>query len=120
MEQKLNNEELARMLCTYGKLQLANRFIATGDYEPFEAIPLSKISDEDAKYIAKNILGYSEGYHDYFVETGKRYLTKNNNYLDTDIEVIDYLRSRGYDVGYGNIKSLIKSGYALDKTTLNG
>lgn len=118
MEQ-LTNQQIVLMLCTYGKLHAANKFIGTGEYETFSIIPLSAMTDGDAIYIAQNILGYTEGYHEYFVETGKRYLSKNSNYMDTDREVIDYLRSRGYDCGYADIPSLIDAGLAIDKTTLN-
>lgn len=93
---------------------------AFGKYKTYQLTltPLSKITDEDAVYIAQSILGYSDGYHEYFVETGKRYLSKNSNYMDTDREVIDKLREWGYDCGYGDIPSLIEAGIAIDKTTL--
>lgn len=34
------------------------------------------------------------------------------------VEVMDYLRDMGYDLGHGNIKSLIAADYAIDKTTI--
>lgn len=34
------------------------------------------------------------------------------------VETIDYLRSKSYDLGYGNIKSLIESGIAISSLTL--
>lgn len=34
---------------------------------------------------------------------------------DEAVQIVDYLRSRGYDCGYGHIKSLINSGLAVKK-----
>jgi hypothetical protein len=34
---------------------------------------------------------------------------------DNSMHIIDYLRSKSYDLGYLNIPSLIKSGYAIEK-----
>jgi hypothetical protein len=36
-----------------------------------------------------------------------------------NIELIDFLRSKSYDCGYGSIPSLIAEGIAIDKTKLN-
>lgn len=58
--------------------------------------PLSAISDEHAVEVAN--------------------ITEKKDFSAS--EITDYLRSKGYDMGYGSIPSLIEAGIALNKTTL--
>lgn len=88
--------------------------------------PLSKISDEDAVEVAK-IMGVIDsdcGVDDYeywgnYVK--KSYINEGKQHRSfiVSVEVIDYLRSRSYDCGHGDIKSLIEAGMAVDGTLLN-
>ena len=86
--------------------------------------PLSQISDEDAIEVAR-ILGLSynndpesECYYDLGGLIAD--LTSNSeDYIKMHFNgsgiLIDHLRSRGYDCGYGEIPSLIEAGIAIEK-----
>lgn len=79
--------------------------------------PLSKITNEHAIEVAKIYYAGSGGW-----QQGKGIvLMMLGNHigqieLNKMIAIIDYLRSVGYDLGYGSIKSLIESGIAKDAT----
>lgn len=78
--------------------------------------PLSEITDEHAIEVGK-IFGFKVQ----LLENGK-WLAKNLHNSKFDIttikqmQVIDYLRSMGYDCGYGDISSLIEAGIAIPNT----
>lgn len=89
--------------------------------------PISELSHEDATELAK-ILGWdynnepdSDAHYDL---EGLRDDIANNGDDVFDVGftkcqiVLDYLRSKGYDCGYGEIPSLIEAGIAIPK--LNG
>ena len=97
-------------------------------------IPLSRITDEDAIEVAKLInpngnpafLEYSvykNGYGQPVVSWGESHHHKymiETNYVNCPNFVlrgsqVDYLRSKGYDVGFGEIASLIEAGIAIEK-----
>lgn len=79
--------------------------------------PLSQISDEDAIELARivgfnrDLLAHGQEFALYLDE-GK----KISEFSDQLTHAIDYLRSKGYDCGYGEIPSLIDDGIAIDKT----
>lgn len=80
--------------------------------------PLSAISDEDAVEVAKmvNALDIVSNL-EYMTKVGKAYIKRNITTFP--FFIIDYLRSRNYDLGYMHIRSLIDAGIAissLDKT----
>lgn len=81
--------------------------------------PLSAISDEDAIEVAK-IAGYNTLNCPNLLKAGML-IVQNNSLMCRGMksadwqQIIDYLRSKGYDTGYGNIKSLIEAGIALQK-----
>lgn len=111
--------------------------------------PLSSISDEDAVDVAKlayslPLTRYPKSWvvrrsdRDFLYVESRRNdysfqvdlvecsvdIFRNDEAVTSGIPVrhsvyIDYLRSKGYDCGYGHIPSLIESGIAIDKTTLN-
>lgn len=109
-------------------------------------IPLSKITDEDAIEVAKIITGNNicqivekrKGSILFYVDSsssldeGLQIELKFTDYVGRIAQyaqyqstclffyqrVVDFLRSRGYDCGYGEIPSLIEAGIAIDKTTL--
>lgn len=103
------------------------------DYEGAKLLltTLSAIADEDCFGLCK-IIGFS-GYdinpdsaahfdfnpddvRDNLANAGEEFLS--GTFTETQ-KAIDYLRSKGYDCGYAHINSLIESGLAIDKTTLN-
>lgn len=111
-----------------------------------ELTPLSKISDEDAIYCAGVVFGQTymnwtttvtnteTQVHSRYVDdedektilfipkSTEIYYTQEGKINEIDgcrmQEIIDYLRSKGYDCGYMHIPSLIDAGYAIDKTSL--
>lgn len=84
--------------------------------------PLSQISDEDAIEVAA-LMACPNSSVKSKIEWGKYYIMQiirlNGTYSCLHLtKTIDYLRSKGYDAGYGEIPSLIEAGIAIDKTTL--
>lgn len=87
--------------------------------------PLSAISDEDAVEVAK-MVGYDDTGNGKvcrsFININREIVLdfeQNVFYIKLDTPIIDYLRSRNYDLGYMGIRSLIDAGIAissLDKT----
>src|ERR1051325_2303015 len=83
--------------------------------------PLSEISDEDAIEVAKMYGGLcikvdKDGFLQVVYKNNVcvTYFVVNNP-LNIPTKLTDFLRSRGYDCGYGSIKSLIESGYAIEE-----
>lgn len=75
--------------------------------------PLDKISDEDAVEVCK-FLYSNPALHN--PERGKSVATVGDwHSTRKGVEVIDYLRSKGYDCGHGSIPSLIAAGVAVEK-----
>jgi len=75
--------------------------------------PLDKISDEDAVEVCK-FLYSNPALHN--PERGKSVATVGDwHSTRKGVEVIDYLRSKGYDCGYANLNSLISAGVAVEK-----
>ena len=85
---------------------------------------LSKITDEDAMEVAKIL------YDKYVSEEEEKYrivtyaalggdfiktLYKTPLTCDKIISIIDFLRSRGYDCGHGQIPSLLEAGLAVEE-----
>jgi len=88
-----------------------------GDYTITECqlilTPLDKISDEDAVEVCK-FLYSNPALHN--PERGKSVATVGDwHSTRKGVEVIDYLRSKGYDCGHGSIPSLIAAGVAVEK-----
>lgn len=96
--------------------------------------PLSKIREEDAIYVAKIANVNWNTRNEMFGYDFSNYITIGRDICHTIdsgladmlyirfcnlIEIIDYLRSKSYDLGYGSIKSLIEAGIALDETSHN-
>lgn len=87
--------------------------------------PLSEISDDDAIGVARksDFEGLDSNETDDIekvIACGKnvvtRYMNRESSMYGTDwVDVIDYLRSKSYDVGFSNISSLIQAGYAIAK-----
>lgn len=76
--------------------------------------PLSLISNEDAIEVAKmNFHGHTEHPQ---VELGRALVQKIHKhiYCEKVVTIIDFLRSKSYDCGYGNIPSLIAMGIAVE------
>jgi len=59
------------------------------------------------------IYAHSERYVQIMTANGAIFATDNQN---CNSQVIDYLRSKSYDCGYGSIGSLIGAGIAVDST----
>jgi len=82
--------------------------------------PLSAISDEDAVEVAR-IGGSPYKVHEFMVQSGKELVTEcfDRTSTVTGIKwqnIIDYLRSRNYDLGYMHIRSLIDADIAISST----
>lgn len=78
--------------------------------------PLSKISGEDAVEVCK-LLYNNPSLHN--AERGRIVATTGDwHSTRKGVAIIDFLRSRGYDCGYGSIPSLIQVGIAVDGTLL--
>lgn len=89
--------------------------------------PVSTISNIDAKAIAgiigmsnRDSMKYIGCNHDSLIAIGKYVASElSTGHFDfiirpsVLIQAYDYLRSKGYDMGYGEIKSLIKAGIAI-------
>lgn len=83
--------------------------------------PLSAITDEDAIEVYKISRDNKLDTNEYMIYKGSWWAKSARN-----TEITDFLRAseweekpkRAYDVGYGNIESLIKAGVAIDATTL--
>ena len=76
-------------------------------------LPFDKISDEDAVEVCK-FLYSNPALHN--PERGKSVATVGDwHSTRKGVEVIDYLRSKGYDCGHGSIPSLIAAGVAVEK-----
>lgn len=110
------------------------------EYFPFKLIltPLSEISDEDAIEVAKMLdpwlvenMVYEvkresfdlrvRGRHDnsrmvQIIWFNSAIFSSDNHNINNG--VIDFLRSKFYDMGYGEIPSLIEAGIAIDKTKI--
>lgn len=97
----------------------------TGDIREYRPLltPLSEVTDEDKIAIAKIARMVRN-----FSERGDelaRLLTSRDLIFDTYkfggaatyINVVDYLRSKHYDLGYMHVPSLIQSGLAISSTT---
>lgn len=84
--------------------------------------PHADISNDDAFHVAQ-LAGYS-GSVDRKTEAGKELIHKYLKSSSCNVrpfrwfEILDYLRSRGYDVGFGGIPSLIESGIAISTKTV--
>jgi len=75
--------------------------------------PLSKISDEHAVEVCK-LLYNNPSLHN--AERGRIVATTGDwHSTRKGVAIIDYLRSKGYDCGHGNIPSLISAGIAVEK-----
>lgn len=90
--------------------------------------PLSAISDEHAVEVAdmqmfvpearnkqKDLLSCTFEKGAFFI-CHLHFPTAKVNLYELGCETIDYLRSVGYDLGHGNIPSLIDAGIAIDKS----
>ena len=78
---------------------------------------LSNITDEDALEVCK-LLGRYGGTHTANIgrQLVAEYLRKVSNVVGVDwFRILDYLRSKGYDCGYGSIDSLIDAGVAIEQ-----
>lgn len=78
--------------------------------------PLAKISDEDAvevcKFLYTNPALCNPERGKIVATVGEWHSTRRG------VEIIDFLRSRGYDCGHSSIPSLIQAGIAVDGTLL--
>lgn len=85
--------------------------------------PLSEISDEDSKGVVGLMAGADYGELD--IDDVPEWLNEvigGNSALTADyvsgwqmLLLMDFLRSKGYDCGYGEIPSLIKAGIAISQ-----
>lgn len=115
-------------IVTYGISHISANgiMVDTGErfkYTPYDQCrliltPLSAISDEDAVEVARmvNALDIVSNL-EYMTKVGKAYIKRNITTFP--FFIIDYLRSRNYDLGYMGVRSLIDADIAissLDKT----
>lgn len=85
------------------------------DKETLAAMQVTCLDDESAKIVFlgdyfKFVIDYSRE----FYVMGK--ISPMTYSILNIVEVMDYLRDMGYDLGHGSIKSLIAADYAFDKT----
>lgn len=85
---------------------------------------LSEITDEDAIEVASRQYDDAARFdRDYLVYEGRLIVNEGTgeyhkqHLLHCYKDMVDYLRSKGYDCGYGEIPSLIDAGIAIKQTT---
>lgn len=86
------------------------------DKETLDGMQATCSDDESAKIVfigdyLKFVIDYSR---EFFLVS--QFAPHRNYSILNIVEVMDYLRDMGYDLGHGNIKSLIAADYAIEKT----